>query len=556
MRDVMPGVNAGAHRPENFLNSVAATARLCDASWVLRLIIVHNHFRPGGVRRVIELGTPPIVEALRASGSRLEIGLAGGERPDPLWLDQFVRLTAPTPVTCHIETRAGYWAGHQWKRDATVRRLEAFMSRLVDPTTPRDTVFWAHNQGLGRNLALTEALVRTAARTGARLILHHHDWWFDNRWDRWPEMRRAGYASVSTVARTLFRAEPGTVHIAINQVDYDLLERHLPGQAAWLPNPAEGPSRRPAAHVEHARQWLAHCLGEPAPVWLMPVRLLRRKNVAEALLLTRWLRPEAWLVLTGAASSPEEEPYAHRLEAAATRHGWKLKLGVLRRERGAPDVDALIRASEAILLTSLQEGFGLPYLEAAAAGRPLIARMLPNMAPDLSHFGFSFPHGYPELRVDCGLFDWAEECRRQWRLFNAWRERIPRAQRDWVSLPTLLASEQPPTAVPFSRLTLTAQLEVLAAPLAESWSRCAPLNPFVRRWRRLAGQGRLRPMRWPRNANTFLSRSNYGRTFRALLDLKAGPPAGSMASQQAQEDFMRERLRTENLYPLVFADRT
>jgi hypothetical protein len=62
-------------------------------------------------------------------------------------------------------------------------------------------------------------------------------------------------------------------------------------------------------------------------------------------------------------------------------------------------VPELLAASEAVLLTSIQEGFGLPYVEAAAAGRPLIARHLPNIAPDLHKFGFRLPQAYDEILV-------------------------------------------------------------------------------------------------------------------------------------------------------------
>ncbi|MCL6622944.1 MAG: hypothetical protein K6T55_12720, partial [Syntrophobacterales bacterium] len=58
-------------------------------------------------------------------------------------------------------------------------------------------------------------------------------------------------------------------------------------------------------------------------------------NLAEALLLTRWLRPGAWLVTTGGASSAEEQPYAERLAAAARAHGWPLRLGVLAGDESA-----------------------------------------------------------------------------------------------------------------------------------------------------------------------------------------------------------------------------
>ena len=46
-------------------------------------------------------------------------------------------------------------------------------------------------------------------------------------------------------------------------------------------------------------------------------------------------------------------------------------------------------------------------------------------------------------------------------------------------------------SVPFSRLTLTAQLEVLAIPPEQSWAACIRDNPLLRRWRALAQSGRL-----------------------------------------------------------------
>src|SRR5204863_5382483 len=111
------------------------------------------------------------------------------------------------------------------------------------------------------------------------------------------------------------------------------------------------------------------------------------------------------------------------LEDSARRHGWPLRLGVLQGdESNKPSVAELLGASEAVLLTSIQEGFGLPYLEAAAAERPLIARMIPNIAPDLEEFGFKFPQYYEEVMIDPGLFDWDSEKKRQARLFRDWRK--------------------------------------------------------------------------------------------------------------------------------------
>jgi hypothetical protein len=168
-------------------------------------------------------------------------------------------------------------------------------------------------------------------------------------------------------------------------------------------------------------------------------------------------------------------------------------------------------ASEVVLLTSIQEGFGLPYLEAAAAGRPLLGRLLPNVAPDLKRFGFRFPQTYWELRVPLGLFDAKAEIKRQARLFRSWRASLPRSCRRWVEPPDLLNPGLREGCVSFSRLTLSAQLEVLTHPPAESWKACAPLNPFLPEWRRRAEDDVFHVSAWPEKADAWLSGPAYAR---------------------------------------------
>jgi hypothetical protein len=56
---------------------------------------------------------------------------------------------------------------------------------------------------------------------------------------------------------------------------------------------------------------------------------LRRKNLVEAILLTRWLRPEAWLITTGGASSSDENAYAQALHQAAQQNQRRVKVSIL-----------------------------------------------------------------------------------------------------------------------------------------------------------------------------------------------------------------------------------
>lgn len=516
----------------------------------VRLIIFHYHYRPGGVRRVVELGAPWVAAALNAD----DVVLAGGEAPEETWLAHFQSRLGRRPVRVAICAAAGYWA-EQRRQPATVaREVERYCATLMADGHAKNTAVWAHNQGLGRNLPLTRALVEACAGRGIPLFLHHHDWWFDNRWQRWPEMRAAGFRTLEQVAQALFPAAAVARHLAINQADASLLQRHFPSQSGWLPNLSE-PGELPAAReVRQARRWLRQQLGEAAPVWLMPCRLLRRKNLAEALLLQRWLRPEAWLVTTGALSSADERDYAQRLAEAARRHGWRLRLSLLQGpEQGKPSVPALVAASEAIVLTSLQEGFGLPFLEAAQAGKPLVARALPNIAPDLAQFGLVFPQYYDEILVAPDLFDWPAEERRQRQLFRRWKALMPAPCRQMTPCPALLANGGTPAAVPFSRLSLAAQLEVLRQPVEDSWAACVTLNPFLRIWRELAREGKLRPTAWPRSAGRWLSGAAYQRHFGQWLRQPAPTPPTEAQAAAAQQDFMRMKLARENLYPLLWS---
>ena len=517
----------------------------------MKLIIVHYHLRPGGIRRVIELATPFLLQRL---GQVTTVELVCGEAADEKWNQTFARLVAPAKLKLTVAPAFGYFS-EQKKSPAKIRTelATALTKLLADP----DCLVWAHNLGIGRNLLLTRELTRACTARGITLISHHHDWWFDNRWLRWPEIRRSGFPSLAAVAKTIFPSAPTVRHAAINHEEAALLARHLPKTSAWLPNLATRDETPRPPRVRFARQWLQQQLGtRTAPVWILPCRLLRRKNVAEALLLTRWLRPDAWFVTTGGASSADELAYFEKLNRAAQQNHWRLRLGILQgNEVAKPTVPELLAASEAVLLTSIQEGFGLPYLEAAAAERPLIARHLPNISPDLHRFGFRFPQAYDEIFVHPELFDWQAERTRQQKLFMRWKRNLPPALRRIVGTPAMLAEENYPTAVPFSRLTLTAQLEVLAQPVRHSWQLSAPLNPFLDIWQRRARAGRLQTTRWPSTAKSWLSGETYADRLAHLAQSPA-PVKKTLNASRVQTDFFGKKLCPANLYPLLWATET
>lgn len=513
-----------------------------------QLVVAHYHLRPGGVRRVIETALPP----LAASGEFTGITLATGEAPDEAWLARLRAATGGLPVSLEVRPDFLYWSELAPGGEDLTGRLTRTAADLLASCGGENAVLWAHNLALGRNAPLALAWAAAVASTGATFLLHHHDFFFDNRWIRWPEMQASGMASLAAAAEAVFPAAPRSLHLAINRADHRLLSSGFGARSVWLPNPVTAPQHIAGGERE-ARAWLASRTGSDAPFWLLPCRLLRRKNMAEALLLVRWLHPEARLVTTGGATSVDEEPYAARLRAAAEKHRWPLNLAVLAGQSDAPPVSALIAGAEAVVLTSLQEGFGLPYLEAAAAGRPLVARALPNVLPDLVGLGLHAPTVYGEIMVPRELFDSDRERNSQQDLWLRWRAGLPAEAQPLAGKPPVLTSTE--DIVPFSRLTQTAQEEVLAHGNDHLQSALDEANGDLRDWPR-GGAG------WPGaglsvEAQTALSPERFALNFLAAVKAANDAPAvPGEAPGKVLAAFLADRLRGDNLYPLVFAPLT
>ena len=443
----------------------------------MRLVVFHYHDRPGGVRQVIARGLPLLVARFEQVD---EVVFLLGEQGDPAWLGELSQRLRGSPVRVVVHRNFGYSGGEK-----QVVGPDA-MGLLQGVLTGRKTLVWAHNLSVGRNLALLRLLPEFCATAGARLWLHHHDWWWDGRWARWQDWLAAGVSGLEEALELSLPVGPPIRHWCVNQADLAWVRLRAGEAARWVGNPLPELTFPVKSEVGEAAAWLRQQSGGRR-VWLAPVRALRRKNLAEAILLAQAQTEPTCIITTGGPSSPAEVPAWQVLCAAAARHHWPLVPAVLSGDESLgghptqrsgrpwhPTLPAFFAAADAIVMPSLQEGFGLPYLEAAALGKPLLARTLPEVSANLSALGCQLSGTYASLAVSTAAFDRKAE---QGRIAIRWghlQQALPAELAAAAEGPVCVEK----AAVDFGCLTLEAQLEVLQSGMGPDFSSLHPEVPF------------------------------------------------------------------------------
>jgi glycosyltransferase involved in cell wall biosynthesis len=450
----------------------------------VRLVVFHYHDRPGGVRQVITRGLPELVQRL---GGVTEVVLLMGERTDPAWVGELAAALAGVPLRTALHRDLGYLRGEVQEIGKDARALACGV------LSGKEVLVWAHNLSVGRNVPLLRHLPQWCASAGAKLWLHHHDWWWDGRWARWADWQAAG---VTGLEEALELSVPTGTHIrhwCVNRADLDWVQIRAGKAAQWVGNPLPQRAVPDNTKILDAKAWL-HSLTDGRRVWLAPVRALRRKNLAEAIFLAQHQAEPVCIVTTGGPSSLDEGPAWEFLCQTSARHRWPFVPSVLApgaracspphrpARSGLPSLPDLMAAADAIIMPSLQEGFGLPYLEAASFGKPLLARTLTDVIANLAALGCTLPATYAQLPVVPGSFDADRESTRLAARWALLRSGLPKELR------MDLESIQPAENMDFGCLSLEAQMEVLQsnASLSIALSRpqvpCWPAESRVDGW--------------------------------------------------------------------------
>ena len=324
----------------------------------MRVAIVHYHLALGGVTRVIESAS----QALGSAG--IHHVILTGEKVAGLGY-----LTTPGELSAD-ELLVSI-------RDAAAQALGG----------PPD-IWHFHNHSLGKNCLIAEVVARLAAE-GARLVLQIHDL---------AEAGRPENYSLIAECEVLYPFSSHIRYVFLNSRDQRIFTRAgLPaGNSSVLAN----------AIVESSNPTL---VVSPTPILFAPIRGIRRKNLGELALLAALAPTGTWFAVSRAPLNPEALPLHDIWQKFAKRHHLSIEFDVVGRLAPAAgagnDFDAWVTRATHFVSTSVAEGFGLPFLEAIAHGKPLVGRNLPHLTEDHARHGIPSGDLYDRLLIPVDWID-------------------------------------------------------------------------------------------------------------------------------------------------------
>lgn len=336
----------------------------------MKIAVVHYHLQPGGVTRV--------VENTLAAFARQDLP------------HQFAAL-AGRPYLGNLIENVAVVEGLDYAAPENAPAPETLADRLEDAAratlgSPPD-LWHVHNHSLGKNPALPPALALLAER-GHALLLHLHDFAEDGR----PDNHRA----LAPVLDRLYPAGSRIRYAALNRRDHRILADLAAGHAPpplLLPNSIPAPPAEPSTASAPAPDL-------PPNLHLYPVRAVRRKNLGELALLAA-AHPDLHFANSLGPTNPAFRPTYRRWQTFARDLALPLTYGI--GDDSPHPFPRVVAASQALVTTSVAEGFGLGFLEPWTFGKALLGRDLPPVTSDFADARIDLSHLYARLDLPAEL---------------------------------------------------------------------------------------------------------------------------------------------------------
>ncbi len=429
-----------------------------DDAKVLRLGILHYHLLRGGVQTVL-VNT---IRALLQYGNydSLEIDLISGDAQQSTGrdliqqlLDEAGAMAAKTELSIRpIEILELAYDDHPAANKQKFLKESHLIAEKLYHTlhlphgySEYPYLLHAHNMNLGKNPRATCALKLLAdclehQNIPAWILYQMHDFAENQRPACWGALKNCtGQPDSAFAVEIMYPTSRRVLWACLNSANRNqLLSIGIPAERIYiLPNaidttlftapPIQSLTAdtlqelkiRPAKFSAQIKQRIADYANRngftfsPAhKILLAPIQALRRKNIAESILLTlsRNHKKDPWqLLVTLPAHTGDDLEYCAAIEQFVKEHHLPVVLGfgddllnghsrLIRSGRVEKfSLIDLMAISQAVLTTSLQEGFGYVFHEPWLAGKAVLGRNIPRLTCDFTAAGMHLGHLYDHL---------------------------------------------------------------------------------------------------------------------------------------------------------------
>lgn len=396
----------------------------------MKIAILHYHLKPGGVTTVIRQQ----VEALLGQCDTLVIC---GEKP-----------ALPFPGKIAVVPGVGYDVPGE--KTPPPKQVAREINEAIRETWPTGCdLIHVHNPLLAKNHGFLQILSKLAD-CNIRLFLQVHDFAEDGR----PHML---YHDRDYPANCHYGVINGNDYAIMKNAGLDPAGLHL---ISNMVNPLN------AARADKIDKKLV----------LYPIRAIRRKNIGEAILLSLFFDRDTSLAITLSPNSPIDFPIYETWKAFCASHG----LPVFFEASACYGFDSLVLSAEAMITTSISEGFGFAFLEPWTAGKGLLGRRL-DLCSDFEEKDICLDNLYERIATPLNWIDVPG-------FENKWEKSFKTAgEKSAVIFSTEEIKEAYESVtrdgtIDFSLLDESAQMTVIKKIMSDSEisARFTALNPFIR----------------------------------------------------------------------------
>lgn len=351
----------------------------------MRILIFHYHLNPGGVTRIIESQ----VLGLKKQFPNLELVVVSGACENP---DFFTKMGV------HIFTNP--IINYLFEKDFTTEELleiENNMQQFLQPIIQPNDILHVHNLNLGKNPVFTKMML-DYHKKGFLLINHAHDF-AEDRSANWAYLKKIFSNHYQLpFPESLYPKSENYKVVVLNRFDFERVKNYKIAKDTLylLPNPVFIPTNLKSTKIAARNKLVKQlALDSEKIIITYPVRVIRRKNIGELILLAVLLKDTCQFLVTLPPKNPVEIDFYQQWIAFCKAQ----QISIVFEAGLHADFENVLQGSDYCITTSIKEGFGMSFLEPWTFETPVIGRNLKSVTRDITDAGVDFPLLYEHLLV-------------------------------------------------------------------------------------------------------------------------------------------------------------